>query len=99
MKPSHFMSIKILFIAVINFFLFCSREENAWNEVRIINSTNDTLVLNLSKKYISDEGDNDTLYPNGEHLLARALYTSGFGIVKDDFGDSRDTLKYTVMIT
>ncbi|MFA5493017.1 MAG: hypothetical protein WC245_08775, partial [Bacteroidales bacterium] len=51
------------------------------------------LVLNLSKKYISDKGDKDTLYPNSEYLMARALYTSGFGIIEDNFGDSRDTIE------
>ena len=25
--------------------------------------------------------------------MARALYTSGFGIIEDSFGDSRDTIE------
>lgn len=87
-----FMGIKLLFIIIISY-SSCKREENAWNEVRVINSTSDTLVLNLSKKYISDKGDKDTLYPNSEYLMARALYTSGFGIIEDNFGDSRDTIE------
>lgn len=47
----------------------------------------------MSKKYVSDIGHIDTINPNSEHLMARALYTSGFGIIEDSFGDSRDTIE------
>jgi hypothetical protein len=88
-----FMGIKLLLILLFLSNSSCKREEDAWNEVKVINTTNDTLVLNLTKKYISDFGEKNTLYPDSEFLMARALYTSGFGIIEDDFGDSRDTIE------
>lgn len=92
MKLSHSMGFNILIIVAI-IASSCIREEDAWNEVRVLNSTNDTLVLNLTKKYISDIGHKDTIYPKSEYLMARALYTSGFGIIEDSFGNSRDTIE------
>jgi hypothetical protein len=87
------MGIKLLFILLFLSNSSCKREEDSWNEVKVINSSKDTLILNLTKKYISDFGDKNTLYPNSEYLMARALYKSGFGIIEDDFGDSRDTIE------
>jgi len=88
-----FTGIKLLFTLLFLLNSSCKREEDAWNEVRVINSTNDTLVLNLTKKYISDFGDKYVLHSNSECLMARALYTSGFGIIEDNFGDIRDTIE------
>jgi hypothetical protein len=59
-----FMGIKLLFILLFLSNSSCKREEDAWNEVKVINTTNDTLVLNLTKKYISEKKIHYIQIPN-----------------------------------
>jgi hypothetical protein len=92
MKHFHFMVFSFAIISILLLFS-CKRQEDAWNKVIVINSTSDTLLLKLSKKHISEIGEDFIISPNNETTLAVALYTSGFGIIEDNFGDSRDTIE------
>ncbi len=94
MKLLHIMDFKLFLISLFILLLtYCKRADNTWNEIRVNNTTNKVLVLNISKKYISDIGEYFLIQPNEKIILARAIYTSDYGIIRDNWGDKRDTIE------
>jgi hypothetical protein len=86
------MNSKLIILIILSFFS-CKRAEDAWNEIRIMNETNDTLTLNISKKYISDIGEYFLIKPNKSIRIANATYISDFEIINSNWGDARDTIE------
>jgi hypothetical protein len=93
----HFLVIvfKMSFIILITSFLLfsCKRADDAWNELNVRNATNDTLTLNISKRYISDVPMYYDLLPNKIFRLSIDESISGFDIIRANFGDKQDTIE------
>ena len=96
MKPFLTMDSKLLLIILIIFILSfsaCKRADDAWNKVVISNKTNELLILNISKKHISNVGEYFLIEPKNSIELANAIYTSDFGIIEDNWGMKGDTIE------
>jgi len=96
MKHSPFLVFKIcIFILFLSILSGCfSRMDDAWNKLMINNISNDTIVLRFTKKYIMPESFSDMEFPpNKTKLLTRSLSASDFEIIKNNWGNEKDTIE------
>jgi hypothetical protein len=71
-----------------------SRNPDAWNQLIVYNFTNDSLVLQITKKYLSEfPGSKNYLPPMHEYPLAIALHNSGMDMIRENWGKSGDTIE------
>ena len=82
-----------IILVVILLVLSCKRADNAWNEVKIMNETNDTILLNFRRITGTEEGLIYEILPKENYRLANAIYTSDFGIIEDNWGKEGDTIQ------
>ncbi len=74
MRPFLFMAFNIICILSIMAGFSCRRDDDAWNQLLISNQFQDTLILQVTKKYLSDiPGYQHVLHPKSVHILALSL--------------------------
>ena len=85
----------IALFCIVSLFNGClSRNPDAENQLVIYNSTNDSLVLQFTKKNISDiPGPRYDLPPVHEFVLTTGINISGMSIIRENFGTSSDTVE------
>ena len=72
----------------------CRRDDDATNQLRINNQTQDTLILQVTKKYISDTpGYQHIMPPKHHYILTKSLHNSGLDIIQENWGNSGDTVE------
>ena len=87
-------AINIVFILSIIAGFSCSRNDEAWNQLLINNQLEDTLILQATKKYISDiPGPPHVLFPKSVHCLAQALHNSDMEMIRENWGNPGDTIE------
>ena len=88
----NFRIFTVIIFSLLSLFS-CKRADDAWNEIRIKNSTNDTILFVIKKKGGTENGLEYSIIPNDNYRLANATYTSDFGIIRDNWGNKGDTIE------
>ncbi len=83
------MGSKIFITGILILSLFsCKRSEDAMNQIRIFNKTNDTIVFFFKRNY----SHIDTIKPKDTFFFAMAVYISDYDIIEDNWCETGDTI-------
>lgn len=94
MRRFLFLAFRTICILVIFAGSSCKRDDEAWNQLLIDNQFEDTLILQATKKYLSDiPGPPHVLYPKSVHCLAQALHNSDMEMIRENWGNPGDTIE------